>query len=149
MEVFKKYLEEKAQVTNEQFRHLEKLAGEKKIAKGEYLLRQEEVCDKIYFVEKGLLRAYKVDDGGKEHINQFAPENWFITDRSSILFNLPSEYFIDALEKSELIISVYRNARHILAHHRKFIVKKTSPLYRPKPQNPKTPKPLSINYIIL
>ena len=57
MEVFKKYLEEKAQVTNEQFRHLEKLAGEKKIAKGEYLLRQEEVCDKIYFVEKGLLRA--------------------------------------------------------------------------------------------
>ena len=34
MEVFKKYLEEKAQVTNEQFRHLEKLAGEKKIAKG-------------------------------------------------------------------------------------------------------------------
>ena len=104
MEVFKKYLEEKAQVTNEQFRHLEKLAGEKKIAKGEYLLRQEEVCNKIYFVEKGLLRAYKVDDGGKERINQFAPENWFITDRSSILFNLPSEYFIDAMENSELIV---------------------------------------------
>ena len=51
-----------------------------------------------------MLRAYKVDDGGKERINQFAPENWFITDRSSILFNLPSEYFIDAMENSELIV---------------------------------------------
>ena len=104
MELFKKYLQEKAKVSDEQFRQLEKLAAEKKIAKGHFLLRQAEVCNKIYFVEKGLLRAYKVDDGGKERINQFAPENWFITDRSSILFNLPSEYFIDAMENSELIV---------------------------------------------
>ena len=104
MELFKKYLKKKAKVSDEKFRQLEKSAAEKKIAKGDFLLRQAEVCNKIYFVEKGLLRAYKVDDGGKERINQFAPENWFITDRSSILFNLPSEYFIDAMENSELIV---------------------------------------------
>ncbi|HRD44452.1 MAG TPA: Crp/Fnr family transcriptional regulator [Ferruginibacter sp.] len=104
MEIFKQYLKDKARVTDAQFRQLEKLLGEKKIEKADFLLRQGEVCDKVFFVEKGLLRAYKVDDEGKEHINQFAPENWFITDRSSILFNHPSEYFIDALEDSELIV---------------------------------------------
>jgi len=104
VEIFKQYLKDKARVTDAQFRQLEKLLGEKKIEKADFLLRQGEVCDKVFFVEKGLLRAYKVDDEGKEHINQFAPENWFITDRSSILFNHPSEYFIDALEDSELIV---------------------------------------------
>lgn len=104
MEIFKQYLKDKARVTDAQFRQLEKLLGEKKIEKADFLLRQGELCDKVFFVEKGLLRAYKVDDEGKEHINQFAPENWFITDRSSILFNYPSEYFIDALEDSELIV---------------------------------------------
>ena len=104
MEIFKQYLKDKARVTDAQFRQLEKLLGEKKIEKADFLLRQGELCDKVFFVEKGLLRAYKVDDEGKEHINQFAPENWFITDRSSILFNHPSEYFIDALEDSELIV---------------------------------------------
>ena len=104
MEIFKQYLKDKARVTDGQFRQLEKLLGEKKIEKADFLLRQGELCDKVFFVEKGLLRAYKVDDEGKEHINQFAPENWFITDRSSILFNHPSEYFIDALEDSELIV---------------------------------------------
>ncbi|MBS1753950.1 MAG: cyclic nucleotide-binding domain-containing protein, partial [Bacteroidetes bacterium] len=81
MEIFKQYLKDKARVTDAQFRQLEKLLGEKKIEKADFLLRQGEVCDKVFFVEKGLLRAYKVDDEGKEHINQFAPENWFITDR--------------------------------------------------------------------
>lgn len=103
MEVFQKYLEEKAGVSPEQFRQLEKFLAEKKIDKGSFLLRQDEICDKIYFVEKGLLRLYKVDEEGKDRINQFAPEDWFITDRSSLLFNLPSSYFIDALENSELI----------------------------------------------
>ncbi len=44
------------------------------------------------------------DDKGKEHIVQFAPENWFVTDRESVFFNQKSSYFIQALENSSVLL---------------------------------------------
>jgi CRP-like cAMP-binding protein len=74
-----------------------------KIAKNSFLLRQGEICKHAFFVEQGLLRQYSIDNKGKEHILQFAPEAWFLTDRESVYFNQPSDYFIQALEDSTLL----------------------------------------------
>lgn len=73
------------------------------VAKNEFLLREGEVCKGTYFVEKGLLRMYSIDKNGKEHIIQFAPEKWLISDRSSLYFNEKSRYFIEAVEDSEVL----------------------------------------------
>ncbi len=73
------------------------------VAKNEFLLREGEVCKGTYFVEKGLLRMYSIDKNGKEHIIQFAPEKWLISDRSSLHFNEKSRYFIEAVEDSEVL----------------------------------------------
>ncbi len=72
--------------------------------KGAHLLDMGMVCQHSFFVVKGLLRAYTIDDTGKEHIIQFAPENWIISDRSSLYFDEPSEVFIQAIEDSEVIL---------------------------------------------
>lgn len=72
--------------------------------KNEFLLRQGEVCKYVFFVEKGLLRQYTIDDKGKEHVLMFAPETWFAADRESIFFNAPSHYFIQALEDSKVML---------------------------------------------
>ena len=74
-----------------------------KVEKGQFLLREGEVCRNTFFVEKGLLRLYSISKAGKEHIIQFAPENHLITDRSSLFFGESSDYFIDAIEDSEII----------------------------------------------
>ncbi len=74
------------------------------IKKGEFWLRAGEACQQTLFVENGLLRYYSIDDKGKEHLLQFAPEGWFVSDRASIFFNEPSAYFIQALEDTEAII---------------------------------------------
>ncbi|KAA0210613.1 MAG: Crp/Fnr family transcriptional regulator [Ignavibacteriaceae bacterium] len=76
----------------------------KKVKKGEILLRPGEECKHSFFVESGLLRQFAIDDKGKEHIIQFAPENWFIADRSSVYFGEPSVYFIQALEESKVFL---------------------------------------------
>lgn len=76
----------------------------KKVAKNEMLLSEGEICMDTFFVEKGLLRMYSLDRNGKEHIIQFAPENWLISDRSSLNFNQKSKYYIDAVEDSEVFI---------------------------------------------
>ena len=69
----------------------------KTVKKDELLLRKNENCKHSFFVEKGLLRQYSIDEKGKEHILSFAPESWIVTDRESVYFDQPSEYFIQAL----------------------------------------------------
>ncbi|TZF85868.1 Crp/Fnr family transcriptional regulator (plasmid) [Pedobacter sp. BS3] len=104
LEKFKDYLRVKAGLTDEQFTAISGKLKTRKIAKGTILLRQGEVCHHSFFVSSGLLRSYTIDTAGKEHIIQFAPENWMITDRSSNYFNEPSELFIDAIEDTEFIL---------------------------------------------
>ena len=76
----------------------------KKVAKNEFLLREGEICLDTFFVEKGLLRMYSLDKNGKEHVIKFAPENWLISDRSSLNFNEKSKFYIEAIEDTEVFI---------------------------------------------
>lgn len=72
-----------------------------RIEKGDILLRKGEISNKIYFVKKGLLRSYAIDEKGKEHIFMFAPEGWLVSD-ATWGYDTPSDLFIDAIEDSEL-----------------------------------------------
>jgi CRP/FNR family transcriptional regulator, anaerobic regulatory protein len=82
--------------------------------KRQYLLQEGDLCAHIYFVVKGCLRLYKIDDKGNTHILQFAPENYWINDLGSFHGQKPSSLNIDALEDSvvlqiglEDVISLY------------------------------------------
>jgi len=72
--------------------------------KGDFLVFAGDLCESIFFVEKGLLRQYSIDEKGKEHILQFAPEGWLVNDRESLYYNKPSKYNIEALENTEVFI---------------------------------------------
>lgn len=80
------------------------LLQEKKLQRKEFLLHEGAVCEHSAFVLSGCLRAYSVDENGVEHILQFAPQNWWITDMFSILSGKPAHLNIDALEESEVLI---------------------------------------------
>ena len=84
---------------------IEKLVGlmfTKKVKKKEYLVREGEVCKEIFYVQKGLLRVYIINDG-KEVNTWFVKEGDFITSISSFHKQRPSEHYIDALEDCEII----------------------------------------------
>jgi len=91
------------------------------VSKGEYLLMPGEVCRSSFFVEEGLLRYYSIDAKGKEHILQFAPENWFMADRESAYFGKPSQYFIQALEDSTIVTLNENFILRLSAKHPAFI----------------------------
>lgn len=80
------------------------LLQEKKLQRKEFLLHEGDICEHSAFVLSGCLRAYSVDENGVEHILQFAPQNWWITDMFSILSGKPAHLNIDALEDSEVLI---------------------------------------------
>ena len=69
----------------------------------EYLLREGEVCRYNYFVEKGCLRMFFNNDKMVEQTTQFAIENWWLSDYFSYARQSPSEYAIQAVEKSVIV----------------------------------------------
>jgi len=76
----------------------------KKLRKRQYLLQEGEICKSVAFVSNGMLRSYLVDEKNNEHIIQFAPEGWFISDLSSFITGDLSNLNIDAIENSELVL---------------------------------------------
>ena len=78
-------------------------ANLKIIKKGTVLLSKGEISQSSYKVVKGCLRSYVIDNAGKEHIFQFAPEDWIISDLDSFMNNKPATIFIDAIEESEVL----------------------------------------------
>jgi len=76
----------------------------KKLRKRQYLLQEGEICKYVAFVSTGMLRSYFVDEKSNEHILQFAPEGWFISDLNSFINEDYSNLNIEAVESSELIL---------------------------------------------
>jgi len=97
-------IEKKISLTATETAQLKTFFIPKKYRRKQYMLQQGDVCRYIAFVEKGMLRSYQVDDKGTEHIIQFAPEGWWISDNYSFLTGSPSSYDIDVLEEAEVLL---------------------------------------------
>ena len=70
----------------------------------EHLLKQGQVARDLAFVMEGCLRAYALDDNGFEHILQFAPAGWWISDMSSVISRRESLLNVDAIKPSEVLL---------------------------------------------
>jgi CRP/FNR family transcriptional regulator, anaerobic regulatory protein len=73
------------------------------VVKKDFLLKEGDTCRHNYFVEKGCLRMYFVNDKGTEQITQFAIENWWIADYMSFDRQTSSPFYIQAIENAEII----------------------------------------------
>ncbi len=85
------------------------------IDKGKLLQRKGIYNNNVYFVEKGLLRSYTIDEKGKEHIFMFGPEGWIVGD--TVALNEPCNLYIDALEPSVIKIidkesAIFKSNQH-------------------------------------
>lgn len=117
---FAHYLQHHASITPEIVQYLMAKAHRQEVQKGDFLLREGALSHHFYFVEKGLLRFYSIDNSGKEHIIQFVPEGWIAGDRGSVYFQEKSEYFIDAIEDSRVVFLSQDVIRQAAAHSEDF-----------------------------
>ena len=102
--VLRTYLEARARFTAEDVGVVRSAFSFKRLPAGDYLQRAGDVTKAAAFVASGCLRQYVIDVKGKEHIVQFAPETWWLTDGTSLTTGKPSSYFIDAIEDSDLLL---------------------------------------------
>jgi CRP-like cAMP-binding protein len=103
-EVLRRYLEAKADFSAEDFAFLKAHFVPRTLKAGDFFLRAGDVPTYSTFVASGCLRRYVIDPDGNEHVVQFAPENWWTGDDFSLMAKVPTQFFVDALEDSKLLM---------------------------------------------
>ncbi len=101
-------------------RHLLSLLVVKSVSRKELILKQGQLCSKIYFIESGSLRAYNINSDGKESTIMFAVRDWWITDMNCFVNQKPSMLSIEALEASNIIGLEHETIKSLYATIPKF-----------------------------
>ena len=87
------------------------------LRKKQNLLAEGSICKHNYFVAKGLLRMFFVNERGVEQTIQFALENWWMADYTSFERQQPSEYYIQDVEKTEVLAISNDEQEALLQQH--------------------------------
>ncbi len=89
------------------------------IPKKTILLRVGEIFQRMYFIEKGLARAFYFDEG-KEHTSWFMKEGDFIISVNSFYKQVPSQESIEVLEDSIMASITYGQLQELYQKHLEF-----------------------------
>jgi len=77
------------------------------------LLKAGEICTHSFFVTKGILRSYTIDENGVEHVMSFACPGWWIADMYSYLSQRPGQLYIEVNEDAEVILLSKENQEQL------------------------------------
>jgi CRP-like cAMP-binding protein len=98
------YLRARATFTDDDVSFMRTVFVPRRLAAGEYLQRGGDLARHAAFVARGCLRSFVIDAKGKEHVVQFAPEEWWLADAISLNSGTPSQYFFAAIEDSDVLL---------------------------------------------
>jgi len=85
--------------------------------KGQFLIQQGQKPSTFGYVYSGLLRAYITDIKGKDYNKMFFPENTFPGSMTALLTDTLSNFSIEALEHTTLILIDFKAYRQLLDIH--------------------------------
>lgn len=100
----RRHFEKITPLTDQEFDYILSHFSSKKFKKHQFLVQEGDNVINDYFVLSGLLKAsYTNPDDGKEHILQFAWEDWWITDYQAYFNQTKSNLTIDCIENVEVL----------------------------------------------
>ena len=114
-EIFKNHLQKFVEISDSEFLDILAFFQVAKVRKKENLLVEGQICKSHYFVLNGCLRKFFVNEKGIEQTTEFAIENWWITDNIAFENKLVSEFYIQAVENSEILIIDHHSQEKLLA----------------------------------
>ena len=114
-----------------QLRHVYKLSDKEcarlihlfeslEIKKNDHLFREGDIAKYVYFIEKGCLRQYYINNNGEERTIYFKVEDEWASELVSFLDNTPTELNLQALEDSKLQIINQKNWIYAVTQIRSF-----------------------------
>ena len=103
-ERFKKHIQKFTEISEQEFSDIMTFFRIEPVKRKKNLLVEGQVCKSNYFVLSGCLRKFFVNEKGVEQTTEFAIENWWMTDNMAYEHRLPTQFYIQAVEHSELLV---------------------------------------------
>jgi CRP-like cAMP-binding protein len=113
-EQLRHYINSHITITEEELKTALSFFKSLKLKKKELLVTHGQTSQRTYFVGKGCLRIFFINEDGQDATRYFAFENQFATALVSFIIGEPSEEFIQAAEHSELLYITHRDFYHLL-----------------------------------
>ena len=90
--------------------------------KGEILLKAGVIFKKLYFIKKGAIRFYYINDNGDDITHWFIFDNDFVTELDSFYRGSPSQYYMETLEDTELLVLTQEQNQSLFVKHPNLLV---------------------------
>lgn len=104
------------EVSDADFLKLTPLLERIHVRKNEHLFREGNIARNVYFIEKGCLRQYLVNNNGEERNIYFKFECGWCSELRSLLNNTPTELNLQALEDSQILVINQKNWIYAVTH---------------------------------
>ncbi|MGO1242726.1 Crp/Fnr family transcriptional regulator [Sphingobacterium sp. JB170] len=117
-EQIKGFLKSSGMLNEEDINYFLENGKREQISKGDYLIREGQICKKLYFLHNGAINIFILKDGN-EHVKDFSLNNKFITSYTSFQTEKPSLIYLRAEQDCKLtswnksfLNSLTRNSIH-------------------------------------
>lgn len=115
MQELANYIENYFGITGSEIDKVADLFREEEIAKQDFFLRKDDKNVSLSFVRSGMLRIYGYDKSGEKEITQWiSMDGMFVTELSSLVFDQPSRFNIQAITDCHLF-SISKQDYHRIA----------------------------------
>ncbi len=117
MDTFRAHLNKFITVTDQEYDSVFSFFQVLEVKKKQNLMLHGEICRCMYFVAEGCLRKFFINEKGAEQTTEFAIENWWITDTFAYERQIPSDFSIQAVERSVILVIDLQQQELLLQKH--------------------------------
>lgn len=117
METFKAHLDKFITINDEEFASVLSFFYAIEVKKKHVLMHDGEICKSMFFVVSGCLRKFFMNEKGVEQTTEFAIENWWMTDTFAYERQVASNFCIQSVEKSIILVISFQRQEELLKKH--------------------------------
>ncbi|WP_418360376.1 Crp/Fnr family transcriptional regulator [Sphingobacterium detergens] len=117
LEQFKKHLDKFIKVSDDEFTDITGYFEPQTLKKKENLLTEGHICKASYFVLDGILRKFFINEKGVQQTTEFAIENWWMTETFSYINQTPTEFYIQAVQPTEILVIRQNAFNDLMENH--------------------------------
>lgn len=116
----REHIEKIVSLTDDEFEYVLSHFVIKKYKKHQFLIQEGEPVNYDFFVVSGLVKSSHTDEAGKQHIMQFAMEDWWISDYQAYFNQVSATLTVDCIEDTEVFCLSSQNREKLCADLHKF-----------------------------
>ena len=117
LDKLKQFYKFSKQLRLEDASQLIKAARSKSFKKKEIIISEGSSRNEVFFVRKGIIRQYIINEKGEDITFRLIPENFIIANVDIVLYKQPSRFYYEALEKTKTFSLEYDVIQSIVSNN--------------------------------